>query len=324
MPLSHGAREILKLMTSVDVRSEVTRELAATDMLNTSLRSTLWNPEKTLQTDPVLRHVLAQDLPGAPPPPPCPSFTTLNASCGSHTGYKQLPPTLLLMHMPWFDVHTGHARTWALLHVLQYRCLFELYNMRMVVMVQPGELAKCQKICRPSSLVASGGTTRRFCRCHEAEHDRAYQQRNVAEFCKGNEHILYAHADTFLNLPLWARKIAQYGNHTMMPSSGLDGTNYAPTPSACVPATERALNASNRWWWHLDAKPKCRAAAESLSASALGGASGAKAWHAQRSCCYGWVDVACALGALERASSGRARTLPAANPPLCPVPPSAR
>ena len=329
MPLSRDANQVLKMLTSVPVRSEVLRELSAAQMLNTTLRSTLWNPEKTLQTDPVLRHVLANELVGAPPLPSCPSSKEINATCGASFHGYNLPPTLLLMHMcaaeprhllspltgaagspvfvrlaldarrPWFDVHTGHARVWALLHVLKYRCLFELLNMRMVVMVQPGELAKCQRICRPpgrggdAADVTSGAPTpRRFCRCHQAEHHREVQQRNIAEFCQGREHILYAHADVFLSLVQWAQKIRQFGNHTMMPNAGLDGTNYAPTPSACVTATNASLTASNRWWWHLDAKPKCRVAVESLSVSALGGAAGHQRWHAHRECCYGWVDVA--------------------------------
>ena len=40
----------------------------------------------------------------------------------------------------------------------------------------------------------------------------------------------YAHADVFLSLPLWARKIAELGNHTMAPNHGLDGVSDYRTP----------------------------------------------------------------------------------------------
>jgi hypothetical protein len=213
MPLSHAASNVIKQLLGemipgtetfrrgqpLSVVSEVRRELVAHELLNTTFRSLItqydpkiW-PQKTLETDPPLRHVLAQELPGAPPLPRCPSRETMNASCGASFGDQPLPPTLLLFHFPWLDVHTGHARVWTLLHVLRYRCFFELLNMRMVVMVQPGELPRCQKICKPAGLTdGDEGERTRFCRCHEAKHHREYQQRNIAEFCTGREHILYA------------------------------------------------------------------------------------------------------------------------------------
>ena len=242
MPLSNAASNVIKQLLGemipgtetfrrgqpLSVVSEVRRELVAHELLNTNFRSLItqydpkiW-PQKTLETDPPLRHVLAQELPGAPPLPRCPSRETMNASCGASFGNQPLPPTLLLFHFPWLDVHTGHARVWTLLHVLRYRCFFELLNMRMVVMVQPGELPRChsrfasplhasahrgafmlttasahpprcQKICKPAGLTdGDEGERTRFCRCHEAKHHREYQQRNIAEFCTGREHILYA------------------------------------------------------------------------------------------------------------------------------------
>ena len=52
---------------------------------------------------------------------------------------------------------------------------------------------RCQKICKPAGLTdGDEGERTRFCRCHEAKHHREYQQRNIAEFCTGREHILYA------------------------------------------------------------------------------------------------------------------------------------
>ena len=50
--------------------------------------------------------------------------------------------------------------------------------------------------------------------------------------------IRYAHADVFLSLPLWARKIAELGNHTMAPNHGLDGVSDYPTFD-CLPHQPR-------------------------------------------------------------------------------------
>jgi hypothetical protein len=232
--------------------------------------------------DNLLQHLLAQNGRGGKVQvPACPTVEQLSSS-DCH-GSSARPPTLLLLHMPWFTKKTGHLRAWTLLYVLQYRCLMSALNMRMVVMVQPGELAGCQRICRVEG---------RPCRCHESKHHREHQQRNIAEFAHGREHILYAHADVFLNLPLWSRLTAELGNETISPGEGLDGVNYRPTPSACVPANEAALNASKRWWWHLDARPKCLRGATSVSAAALGSAERAAKWSTSPMCCYGWADVA--------------------------------
>jgi len=37
---------------------------------------------------------------------------------------------------------------------------------------------------------------------------------------------------------------------------------------------------------------RCKAAVDSLSVSALGGASGSRRWQERKQCCYSWVDVA--------------------------------
>ena len=287
MPLSRDAASILKSLTERPaLYSEVELELRALRTLNTSLRSRFgeqYFPE--ILTDAVTRHVIAQTELVSKLPPACPSREVLLAAgCADR---RPPPPTLVLLHFPWFRVHTGHVRVWTLLHVMQYHCLMDALNMRLVMMVQPGELASCQRICRPS-----GAGTHRYCRCHKAEHDRAYNQRNVAEFALGREHILYAHADAFLNLPSWGRHILQSGNATMLPNSGLHGTTYMPTPNACVNATDSALNASKRWFWHLDARPKCRQAANGMKPAELGGVAGHTRWMRQPLCCYGWADVA--------------------------------
>ena len=283
MPLSPDAATMLRLYSraSPAVRAEVGDEFEALRQLNTTFRGerfgTQYYPD--ILADAVTRHVLAQTEVAGTLPPTCPTAELASCANGSSR-----PPTLVLLSMPQFQIHTGYMRAWALLHVLKYHCLMEALNMRLVVMVQAGEFAGCQRICRP------GG--RRYCRCYQTPHDRAYNQRNVAEFALGREHILYAHSDVFLNLPMWSRLILAKANDTMLPNAGLHGTTYTPIPSACVPATEAALNRSTRWFWHLDARPKCRLAANGMKPAELGGADGHARWMRAPVCCYGWSDVA--------------------------------
>ena len=137
----------------------------------------------------------------------------------------------------------------------------------------------------------------------------------------------YAHADVFLSLPLGAqdRRIRQPHDgaqsrprwrerlpnpsarrcssrrhpcssrrHPCSPLRPLPSpqVGYYPTPSICVEASWEKLNASKAWFWWLDSKPRCKAAVDSLSVSALGGASGSRRWQERKQCCYSWVDVA--------------------------------
>jgi hypothetical protein len=214
MPLSNAASNVIKQLLGemipgtetfrrgqpLSVVSEVRRELVAHELLNTTFRSLItqydpkiW-PQKTLETDPPLRHVLAQELPGAPPLPRCPSRETMNASCGASFGNQPLPPTLLLFHFPWLDVHTGHARVWTLLHVLRYRCFFELLNMRMVVMVQPGELPRCHsRFASPQHASAHRGATADLqARCMQGLTAAPLQICKPAA-CKGSPRRIHAH-----------------------------------------------------------------------------------------------------------------------------------
>ena len=157
----------------------------------------------------------------------CPNATALAASSTCSFGASsKLEPLLLVIHMPWFLVHTGHIRTWTMLHVFKYPCLFQLLAMRMLVLVQPGELAGCQRIC---------SAARDVCTCRVAEHDRAFQHRNLLEVADGTESILYAHADTWMNLPRIRALLQKQGNHTISPRRGLQGTSYTPTASKCIP-----------------------------------------------------------------------------------------
>jgi len=78
----------------------------------------------------------------------CEPNSRCTAAASPGWGVRDAPPAfeplLLVIVMPWFAVHTGHVRAWTLLHRLRYPCLFRHLNMRMLVLVQPGEL------CAPS------------------------------------------------------------------------------------------------------------------------------------------------------------------------------
>ena len=247
-----------------------------------------WNYMPEAHTDITTKHVL-HVLPEHPPPAnssaeellKCPPDDSLSASACPR---KALEPILLVVHMPWFQVHTGHIRTWTLLHQLKYPCLFKRLALSMLVLVQPGELAGCERICAAAANV---------CTCRVAEHDRAYQHRNLMKYADGSASILYTHADTFINLPLMRQLVDRNPNATMSPSRGLQGTSYTPTPSRCIePAL---LNKSREWFWHLDAKPECLSASNRLAsaegAAALG-VQGARRWGRHQQCCYAWVDIA--------------------------------
>lgn len=149
------------------------------------------------------------------------------------------PPLLLLIHMPWFSPNPearddplaqrgyhGHIRVRALLEKLKYRCALEPLNLRMVVMVQPGELAGCVPLCAGA------------CTCVEARHHREVMQRNLAAHVTGREDLLFAHADCWLNLDrLTALIDGGAANYTMTPARGLHGTSYHPIQSRCFPVS---------------------------------------------------------------------------------------
>ena len=233
-------------------------------------------------TDVTTRYVL-NDLIKANSSAAAPSAcATPPSGCASYHKTVHTEPLLLIMTMPWFLVHTGHIRAWTLLHRFRYACLFPQLNMRMLVLVQPGELQGCLRICPPSLSHA--------CECKTAEHDRAFQHRNLAVYATGEASILYAHADTWINL-IAARKLADaYGNSTMSPRAGLQGSNYQATPSRCFPQGPE-LNRTRAWFWHLDGKPECISANSRMGEEILG-AAGSRRWQANPSCCYGWVDIA--------------------------------
>ena len=58
-------------------------------------------------------------------------------------------------------------------------------------MVQADEWNGCTRICR-----MAGGV----CSCAVALHDRAYMHRNLMAHAQGTEDVLFAHADTWINL----------------------------------------------------------------------------------------------------------------------------
>lgn len=147
------------------------------------------------------------------------------------------PPLLLLIHMPWFSPNPearddplaqrgyhGHIRVAALLDKLKYRCALSPLNIRMVVMVQQGELAGCLPLCGDA------------CTCVEAGHHREFMQRNLAAHATGSEDLLFTHADCWLNLNRLTTIIDRgSANYTMTPARGLHGTSYRPIRSECFP-----------------------------------------------------------------------------------------
>ena len=205
---------------------------------------------------------------------------------------------LLLIHLPWFASYTGHLRAWALIHRMQYPCLFPLLSIRMRLLVRPGEVEGCARICRS------------VCECALARHERAYHHRNVIEHASGDESILFAHADVWLNLPALVRHIDRHPFASLSPHAGLQGTSFKPTRSKCVPREH--LDEEADWFWHDGSKQGCVAAnlelnhrvremrlrAGELDGVWGGGApadarslGGFAAWNASWQCCYGWVDV---------------------------------
>eukprot|EP00966_Prymnesium_polylepis_P163544 3780240-Prymnesium_polylepis.1 len=135
-------------------------------------------------------------------------------------------------------------------------------------MVQPGELAECEELCGPMP-----------CECREVRHDRAYQHRNLAALANGREHLLYAHADMFLDLFRLSALFDREGGAVVSPAHGLVGTTYQGTSARCVALSQ--LNASRAWFWHLNSKEEC---ARMLRFSG-------RAFANAGVCCYGWVDM---------------------------------
>jgi len=121
-------------------------------------------------------------------------------------------PLLLLIHMPTHakgpDAHQGFGftRVKVLLHDLKYKCALRPLNIRMVVMVQPGELGGCVPLCG------------KHCTCVEAQHSREFMQRNIAAHLTGMEDVFYAHADMWINLNLLTSMLdAGAADYTLLP-----------------------------------------------------------------------------------------------------------
>ena len=184
-------------------------------------------------------------------------------------------------------MHTGHIRTWTMLHRLLYPCLLARLNMRLLMLVQPGELQGCARIC-----AMAGGP--RACECRTALHERAFQHRNLATYADGSASILYAHSDTYINLVQARKLLLTRGRDFLSPRAGMQGSNYLSTASRCH-RVGPALEAWREWFWHLDSKPLCVKASGALllpNSSALGGEAGRNAWRASMQCCYSWMDIA--------------------------------
>jgi len=133
-------------------------------------------------------------------------------------------PLLLLIHMPTHAKGPdaphgfGSTRVKTLLNDLKYKCALRPLNIRMVVMVQPGELAGCVPLCG------------KHCTCVVAQHSREYMQRNIAAHLTGMEDVFYAHADMWINLNLLTWMLdAGAANYTLLPR----GLNISLGASQC-------------------------------------------------------------------------------------------
>ena len=173
-----------------------------------------------------------------------------SSAVSSSRAFPSARGLLLLVHMPWFTPNAqapdaqsqrgyhGHVRVSALLHTLEYRCALQQLGVRMVVMVQPSELGGCEPLCAD------------WCSCVEAAHHREYMQRNIAAHASGEEDLLFAHADCWINLGRFIQMLEAGGaNYTMIPARGLHGTSYLPVQSKCFtvihePHVARPANSS--------------------------------------------------------------------------------
>ena len=108
----------------------------------------------------------------------------------THTKVEQ---TKLLLQFPWTLGFNASNRIPVLLHTLGYNCALRAMGMRMVALVRPDEIPVCLKHCAAD------------CDCAPAEHHREFGQRNIAAHADGSHHILFAHADMWVNLRAWTR-----------------------------------------------------------------------------------------------------------------------
>lgn len=135
-------------------------------------------------------------------------------------------PSVLLLQFPWMTGYNASNRIPTLLHSMGYACALAQLRMRMVALVHPDEMDNCARLCRAA------------CSCAKGEH-RSLAHRSIVKFARGEEDILFAHADMWINLHAWGEVARRYGHHSLSPLDGLLGTDYTPTRSLCITEVRR-------------------------------------------------------------------------------------
>ena len=196
----------------------------------------------------------------------------VNATCAAPVARcaaaPEPPERILLLTYFW---HGLAERVPVLLHTLQYGCVLEPLGMRLVALVRASERQRCDAFC--------GSVKKGLCECAAAEHDLTRSHRHAARFANGKEHLLYLHADMWVNLPALAAEVRAHPRSTLIPFRGMQGTDYKPVSAKCHGPS--SLNTSTEWWWHDDSRQRC-AAALAAHGEAIG----------TDECCYGWADIA--------------------------------
>ena len=124
-------------------------------------------------------------------------------------------PVLLLLQFPWLDDFRSVERLPTLLDGLHYAPALRRLGWSVRAAVKPSEVALCER------LVSAREGRPPAVECVPAEH-RMYAHRNIAAAANGRAHLLFAHADMFLNLRGWAGVIADSQEQSSFaPAGGL-------------------------------------------------------------------------------------------------------
>ena len=120
------------------------------------------------------------------------------------------PRTLLVVKMPILLFRKGYTRIRTLLDVLEYRCYVSprWSVFRMTAIVGQGELEGCRRMCDVA------------CECFESSSPTGFDHLEIARLANGRDHLLFAHADMFLDLFAWHRLTTQYPDHVLTPFGG--------------------------------------------------------------------------------------------------------
>lgn len=178
-------------------------------------------------------------------------------SCGEAP--LPIEPTTLVLAMP------SARRVPTVLDNLSIGCMLHS-SLRLIALVAPGELDVCSKLC-----------VRARCQCVSRTHPPEFQHRNLAALADGRRHVLFSHADMWVNLSLLVRSLRTSSlPETMTPGDGLRKIGFGGGVLRDRCLTPAALNTSDEWYWWWGAKEKCRRA---LARTGI------------TECCYAWADL---------------------------------